>query len=164
MSFLFSGLISLPQSSLNSKLSIDSRSCLGRGACLENPHGQRGLWGYSPWGRQELDRTERLSTAHYIHIHRTHTLQPLYPASSVRHADCFHVLAAAHSTAVNPGVCIFLQIRILSKYLFAQKQLFGVSFLRSLRTVLSSLRPATPSRQQGGRALFSPHPSTVCCF
>ena len=24
-------------------------------SCLENPHGQRNLAGYSPWGRKELD-------------------------------------------------------------------------------------------------------------
>ena len=37
-------------------------SCLGEGhgnplqySCLENPHGQRHLEGYSPWGRKELD-------------------------------------------------------------------------------------------------------------
>ena len=30
---------------------------------LENPHGQRSLAGYSPWGHKELDTTERLSTA-----------------------------------------------------------------------------------------------------
>ena len=29
---------------------------------LENPHGQRSLVGYSPWGHKELDMTERLST------------------------------------------------------------------------------------------------------
>ena len=46
---------------------------LGRGhgnppqySCLENPHGQRSLVGYSPWGHQESDMTERLST----HTHR----------------------------------------------------------------------------------------------
>ena len=33
-------------------------------ACLENPHGQRSLAGYSPWGHKELDTTEQLSTAH----------------------------------------------------------------------------------------------------
>ena len=27
-------------------------------SCLENPHGQRSLTGYSPWGRTELDTTE----------------------------------------------------------------------------------------------------------
>ena len=28
-------------------------------SCLENPHGQRSLAGYSPWGRKELDVTEQ---------------------------------------------------------------------------------------------------------
>ena len=32
-------------------------------SCLENPHEQRSLAGYSPWGCRELDTTERLSTA-----------------------------------------------------------------------------------------------------
>ena len=27
-------------------------------SCLENPHGQRSLAGYSPWGCKELDTTE----------------------------------------------------------------------------------------------------------
>ena len=27
-------------------------------SCLENPHGQRSLGGYRPWGRKELDTTE----------------------------------------------------------------------------------------------------------
>ena len=31
-------------------------------SCLENPHGQRSLAGYSPWGHEELYMTERLST------------------------------------------------------------------------------------------------------
>ena len=37
-------------------------------SCLENPHGQKSLVGYSPQGRKESDMTERLST----HMH-THT-------------------------------------------------------------------------------------------
>jgi len=32
-------------------------------SCLENPHGQRSLAGYSPWGCKELDMTEQLSIA-----------------------------------------------------------------------------------------------------
>ena len=31
-------------------------------SCLENPHGQRSLVGYSSWGRKESDTTEQLST------------------------------------------------------------------------------------------------------
>ena len=30
-------------------------------SCLENPHGQRNLVGYSPWSRKELDTTEQLT-------------------------------------------------------------------------------------------------------
>ena len=30
-------------------------------SCLENPHGQRRLVGYSPWGCKESDVTERLT-------------------------------------------------------------------------------------------------------
>ena len=31
-------------------------------SCLENPHGQKSLADYSPWGRRESDMTEQLST------------------------------------------------------------------------------------------------------
>ena len=34
-----------------------------RYSCLEIPHGQRSLAGYSVWGHKESDVTERLSTA-----------------------------------------------------------------------------------------------------
>ena len=36
-----------------------------RYSCLENPHGQRSLVGYSPWGREESDMTKRLSTGQH---------------------------------------------------------------------------------------------------
>ena len=32
---------------------------------LETPHEQRSLAGYSPWGRKEVDTTERLNTAQH---------------------------------------------------------------------------------------------------
>ena len=32
-------------------------------SCLENPHGQRSLAGYSPWGHKESDTTEQISIA-----------------------------------------------------------------------------------------------------
>ena len=34
-------------------------------SCRENPHGQRSLAGYSPWGPKESDTTEQLSTAQH---------------------------------------------------------------------------------------------------
>ena len=41
-------------------------------SCLETPHGQRSLMGYSPWGHKELDTTE--ATEHTC----MHTSNPLY--------------------------------------------------------------------------------------
>ena len=35
-------------------------------SCLENPHGQRSLVGYSPWGCKELDMTEQLARGTHI--------------------------------------------------------------------------------------------------
>ena len=35
-------------------------------SCLETPHGQRSLAGYSPRGHKESDTTERLSTAQHV--------------------------------------------------------------------------------------------------
>ena len=34
-------------------------------SCLKNPHEQRSLEGYSPWGHRELHTTGRLSTAQH---------------------------------------------------------------------------------------------------
>ena len=39
--------------------------------CLENPHGQRSLVGYSPSGLKESDMTEQLST---ITLYKTHVM------------------------------------------------------------------------------------------
>ena len=51
-------------------------------SCLENPHGQWNLVGYSPWGCKESDTTERLSTHSSSdrgllpqNIQRPHTIQ-----------------------------------------------------------------------------------------
>ena len=38
-------------------------------SCLENPHGQRSLAGYSPWGQKESYATERVTK------HSTHTMK-----------------------------------------------------------------------------------------
>ena len=35
-------------------------------SCLENPHGQRSLAGYSPWSYKESNMTERLSTVQHL--------------------------------------------------------------------------------------------------
>ena len=52
-------------------------------SCLENPHGQRSLAGYSPWGCKESDTTEQLSThtrthTHTQRIHVDNSLKKIY--------------------------------------------------------------------------------------
>ena len=37
---------------------------------LENPHGQRSLVGYNPWGCEESDMTKQLSTALRCQLHK----------------------------------------------------------------------------------------------
>ena len=39
-------------------------------SCLENPHGQRSLVGYSPWGHKELDATEMTNIDHLTKYHK----------------------------------------------------------------------------------------------
>ena len=38
-------------------------------SCLENPHGQRSLAGYDPWGHKESEMTGQLSTAQQSTVH-----------------------------------------------------------------------------------------------
>ena len=72
--------------------------------CLENPHGQRSLVGYRPWGHKELDTTERLST-----VHNTSTPIswipaifpincPLFRADIIFHCFCFTFYLLLHLT------------------------------------------------------------------
>ena len=42
--------------------------------CLENPHGQRRLVGYHPWGPKESDTTEQLNTAHCSYLYLVYSV------------------------------------------------------------------------------------------
>ena len=50
-------------------------------SCLENPHGQRSLAGYSPWGHKHLDTTEHNTTYrglhNFVNILKTSEFYPL---------------------------------------------------------------------------------------
>ena len=37
-------------------------------SCLENPHGQKSLAGYSPWGRKESDMAEGTEHEHVYYV------------------------------------------------------------------------------------------------
>ena len=41
-------------------------------SCPENPHGQRSLAGYSPWGCKESDMTEQVSTSAILNCSKSH--------------------------------------------------------------------------------------------
>ena len=43
-------------------------------SCLENPHGQKSLASYTPWGLKELDMTEWLSLSWHLQSHKKHWL------------------------------------------------------------------------------------------
>ena len=52
-------------------------------SCLENPHGQRGLAGYSPRGHKQLNMTEWLSTEQ----HNTQLIYNVIPIFSAQQRD-----------------------------------------------------------------------------
>ena len=56
-------------------------------SCLENPHGQRSLVDFSPWGRKESDTPERLSTAHKVIILGVIAFKSV---DRVKQIDCHH--------------------------------------------------------------------------
>ena len=79
-------------------------------SCLENPHRQGSLEGYSPWGCKELDMTERLSTAQHIALwvclegfNLCAVLRR--PPGACQVLMCTHGLTKADSTWVKPS-CI----------------------------------------------------------
>ena len=68
-------------------------------------HGQRSLAGYSLWGRQELDTTERLTHTH-IHTH-THIPLPVEPPSHPTILPLCHHKAASRVRQQLLTSCLF---------------------------------------------------------
>ena len=46
-------------------------------SCLEKPHGQKSLVGYSPWGHKGSDMTEWLSLQHVLFISGAETVMKI---------------------------------------------------------------------------------------
>ena len=107
-------------------------------SCLENSHGQRCLVGCSPWGHKELDTTEWLSTSHTI-FHCVYIPQLLYPLSVGRHLDCFHVLVAVISAAVNIVVLVSFSVMVFSESYYTFNQWVFLPWSTSGDSVLMSI-------------------------
>ena len=85
--------------------------CLGRNSlkralwpqvqcsCLENPHEQKSLAGYSPWGHKESDMTERLSIAYSTALRSAFRPFSVTPAVC---SQCISLEPPAHPTAPTP--------------------------------------------------------------
>ena len=65
-------------------------------SCLENPHGQRSLAGYGPWGRKESDMTERLHWSMNVLVSLS-----IYPLMDILVASRFWQLQLKHHVQVS---------------------------------------------------------------
>ena len=76
-------------------------------SCLENPHGQRSLVGYSPWGCKELDMTERLNT-HSAYCSVLSKVFP-FPACTFPSSFCiWHDAKCIPFWLLPQGFCLFI--------------------------------------------------------
>ena len=72
-------------------------------SCLENPHGQRSLVGYSPWGRKESDTTEQLSTAQHCAWQNNKMVYYYYTHCDAKIKLLFNVRALFHPREDSSG-------------------------------------------------------------
>ena len=79
-------------------------------SCLEKPHGQRSVAGYSPWGCKELDTAEWLSTAQQRLLQRKMLVcfDPAVPLNIVCPMEIQY--PRAQSSAFQSCLCTFVFI------------------------------------------------------
>ena len=78
-------------------------------SCLENPHGQRSLLGYSALGCKESDTTERLSTAQHSTFYTHILISFKTPYSILLCRITLHFMPRFHQE-VSPQVTIYLTV------------------------------------------------------
>jgi len=69
-------------------------------SCLENPHGQRSLVGYSPWGRKESDTTEVIAQARMWVGNKV----PIFPPAPPYPAPGFSAHLPKHSSLIQTAI------------------------------------------------------------
>ena len=84
-------------------------------SCLENPHGQKSLAGYSPWSCKESDTTEQPSTTQYSTVY-LHPIFFIY-LSTDGHLSCFHILAKVSNAAMHIGMHVSFLISVWGSFL-----------------------------------------------
>ena len=109
-------------------------------SCLENPHGQKSLVGYTPWGHKESDTMERLSTAQHPYLHMFFLLFRSVQFSSVAQSCPTPCDPMNHST---PGLPIHHQLPE-----FTQTHVHRVSDAIQPSYPLSSPSPPAPNPSQ----------------
>ena len=91
-------------------------------SCLETPHGQRSLVGYSPWGHKELDMTGQLSTAQSS-VQWTHQdclpMAPLYLSFPPRGMMPDSLSLSYQLLEVFPSCCFFFSFLHLVLFLYS---------------------------------------------
>ena len=124
-------------------------------SCLENPHGQRSLAGYSPWGLKESDMTERLSTAAslVVRIPGFYWIHPL--VKELRsHIVSFlswiflmvnYFVSSIHNKASSRVVFCF---QVLTKASKTHKKLHTHTILNTISRVHTNVKLKTPALKQ----------------
>ena len=108
---------------------------------LENPHQQKNLAGYSPWGHKELDTTEQLSTAQHMCVCIMHVL------SSAR---------KRYHNSTTKGTCSGFWSVIVSPCPFPSLDNSKMKVLRTLGVMLPKAHLTSQSRMSSSRWMITP--------